>query len=91
MNQADVRHLVEAAIHHVAPEADLSSVDTAVDLRDELDIDSMDFLNLVDELHDRTGVDIPERDYPSVSSIDGCIAYLTASAAPHSWRHDRRG
>jgi acyl carrier protein len=82
MNETDVRHLVEAAIHHVAPEADISSVDTAADLRDELDIDSMDFLNLVDELHDRTGVDIPERDYPSVSSIDGCIAYLTARAVP---------
>jgi acyl carrier protein len=82
MNETDVRHLVEAAIHHVAPEVDISSVDTAADLRDELDIDSMDFLNLVDELNDRTGVDIPERDYPFVSSIDGCIAYLAARAVP---------
>jgi acyl carrier protein len=80
MNESDVRRLVEAAIHHIAPEADLSTVDTAADMRDELDIDSMDFLNLVDELHDRTGVDIPERDYPHVASVEGCIAYLSARA-----------
>jgi acyl carrier protein len=88
MNETDVRHLVETAIHHVAPEADLASVDSAADLRDELDIDSMDFLNLVDELHDRTGVDIPERDYPVVSSIDGCIAYLIARTVPAPSSHD---
>ena len=76
MNDTEVRELVESVIHRVAPEADLSRLSPAVDFREELEIDSMDFLILVDELHERTGVDIPERDYPQLSSVDGCVAYL---------------
>jgi acyl carrier protein len=78
MNDTEVRHLVESVIHRVAPEADLSRVPPGADFREELELDSIDFLALVDELHERTGVDIPERDYPELSSIDGCVAYLTA-------------
>jgi acyl carrier protein len=43
------------------------------------DIDSMDFLNLVTALHDETGIDVPERDYPQVATIDGFVAYLTTA------------
>jgi len=78
MNQTDARQLVETVIHRVAPEADISQLSPGVDFREELEIDSMDFLILVDELHDRTGIDIPERDYPQLSSIEGCVAYLAA-------------
>jgi acyl carrier protein len=76
MNDTELRQLVESVIQRVAPEADLGRLSPAVDFRDELEIDSMDFLILVDELHERTGVDIPERDYPQLSTVDGCIAYL---------------
>ncbi len=82
MNDTELRDLVASVIHRVAPEADLSRVASQADLRDELEIDSMDFLILVDELHERTGLDIPERDYPQLSSIDGCVAYLAARGAP---------
>ena len=51
------------------------------DFREALEIDSMDFLILVDELHERTGVEIPERDYPQLASIEGCVAYLAARRA----------
>jgi acyl carrier protein len=78
MNDTDLRHLVEAAIHRVAPEVDIARVPPGADFREELEIDSMDFLTYVDELHERTGIDIPERDYPSLASIDGCVAYLAA-------------
>jgi acyl carrier protein len=76
MNDSELRQLVESVIHRVAPEADLGRLSPAVDFRDELEIDSMDFLILVDELHERTGIDIPERDYPQLSTVDGCVAYL---------------
>jgi len=46
------------------------------DLRDAIDLDSMDFLNFVIALHERTGVDIPEADYPRLRTLDGAIAYL---------------
>ena len=81
MNETDVRHLVEAAIHHVAPEADISSVDPAADLRDELDIDSMDFLNLVTALHERLDLDIPEIDYPNLATFGHTVDYLTQRLA----------
>jgi hypothetical protein len=46
----------------------------------------MDFLILVDELHEQTGVEIPERDYPQLASVEGCVAYLAARrAAPAPW------
>ena len=63
----------------IAPEADFSTVSGSEDLREALDLDSMDFLNFIIALHERTGVDIPEADYPKLRTIDGAIAYLTRS------------
>ena len=48
------------------------------DLREALDIDSMDFLNFVIAVHHRLGVDIPELDYPKLVTLDGAIGYLKA-------------
>ncbi len=73
---------VESVIHRVAPEADIGRIPPGADFREALEIDSMDFLILVDELHARTGVDIPERDYPTLASIDGCVAYLATRWSP---------
>jgi acyl carrier protein len=47
-------------------------------LRDELDIDSMDFLNVVIALHERLGIEIPEGDYPKLATLAGCVEYLHA-------------
>ena len=65
----------------IAPEADLAALDPTVSLRDQLDIDSMDFLNFVIGLHERLGVEIPEADYPKLATIEGAVAYLAASKA----------
>ena len=46
------------------------------DLREALDIDSMDFLNFVTAVHHRLGVDVPELDYPKLSTLDGAVKYL---------------
>jgi acyl carrier protein len=62
----------------IAPEADLEALDPEADLRETLDLDSMDFLNFVVGLHDATGVEVPESDYAALSTLAGCVAYLAA-------------
>ncbi len=78
MSEIDVRKVVQEEINNIAPEVDLATVDPADDLREAIDIDSMDFLNLVTALHKRTGVDIPEIDYPKLITLLGMMAYLEA-------------
>ena len=78
MNAVEVRAQIVKMIGDIAPEADLTAVDPAADLREALDIDSMDFLSLVIAVHAALGVDIPERDYPQVMSLEGMVAYVHA-------------
>lgn len=77
----DARTAVMASLARIAPEADLDHLGPDLDLRDELDLDSMDFLNFVIELHNRTGVEVPERDYPRMLTLDACVHYLDAALA----------
>jgi acyl carrier protein len=74
----DPRTVLLDALHRVAPEVDPATVDPAGDLRDQLELDSMDFLNLVTAVGERLGFEIPERDYPHLASLDGFVAYLEA-------------
>lgn len=60
----------------IAPEADLAALKPDVAFRDQLDLDSMDLLNVVIGLHAALGVEIPEADYPSLATPDGCVDYL---------------
>jgi acyl carrier protein len=76
MNDADLNRIVRTVLAQIAPEADLETLDPDADLHMELDIDSMDFLNFVIGLHEATGVEVPERDYPRLSTLGGCIEYL---------------
>jgi acyl carrier protein len=73
-----IRDAVLRALHGIAPEADLASLDPVAPLRAQLDLDSIDFLNFAIALHDALGVDIPETDYSSVASLNGCVTYLRA-------------
>ena len=82
MTESVVRAAVVEALSRVAPEVDLASIDSSRSLRDQLDLDSMDFLHLVQALHRRLSVDIPEADYPQLQSLDAAVAYLTAKVAP---------
>ncbi len=81
MNQQELRDIVITALTEVAPEVDPAAIDPDEDLVEQLDIDSMDFLNVVVAVHERTGIEIPERDYPKLSTLDGAVAYLAAAAA----------
>jgi acyl carrier protein len=49
-------------------------------LQEELDIDSMDFLNLMTALYEEAGIDVPEHDYPQLATLNGCVSYLSSVA-----------
>lgn len=70
-----------ATLAQVAPEADLATLEPDADLRLELDLDSMDFLNFVVGIDERTGIEIPERDYPQLGTLQACIDYLARRMA----------
>lgn len=82
MSDSDIRTTILEELGNIAPEANLAAIDPAADLREALDIDSMDFLNFVIALHRRLAVDIPEIDYPKLVTIDGAMTYLRAKMAP---------
>jgi len=73
---AEMRAIVLEVLGAIAPEADLASLTPDARLRDQLDLDSMDFLNFVIALHERFAVDIPEGDYARLATLAGCVDYL---------------
>lgn len=79
MTEDELRKSVLDTLGDIAPEADLGALPPDRDLRQELDIDSMDFLNFVIALHEKLGVEIPEADYPQLFTLDGAVVYLTAT------------
>ena len=78
MSRQDLRQTIVDALLEVAPDVDASALDATRAFRDQFDFDSMDTLNFVLALHHRVGIDIPERDYPELSSLDGAARYLEA-------------
>ena len=81
MTPEEIRGVVLHVLGTIAPEADLAALDPHADLRDQLDLDSMDVLNFAVAVHEALGVDIPEADYPRLVTLDACVAYLAARAA----------
>ena len=74
----ELDQLVRDALDEVAPDVDASAADATADFHDDLGLDSMDMLNLAIEVESLTGIGIPEQDYPRISSISTCVAYLAA-------------
>jgi acyl carrier protein len=70
--------IISAAIGKVAPDVDLDVIDHRADLREEAELDSLDFLNVVTAVHEATGLEIPERDYPALGTIAGFVDYLSS-------------
>ncbi|MGZ4203748.1 MAG: acyl carrier protein [Actinomycetota bacterium] len=81
MNADQVRDVVLKILGQVAPEADPATIKPDVPFQEQLDIDSMDFLSFVSGIAQETGVEVPERDYPQIATLDGCLAYLARAAA----------
>jgi len=76
MNAEDTRTIVLQALRRVAPESDPEHLDPDVPFRDQMDFDSVDFVNLMELLQQATGRRIPETDYPCLGTLNGCISYL---------------
>jgi len=76
MDEAQIRREALAALQRIAPEVDVDSLRHDRLLRDEVDLDSMDWLRYLAALHQRLGVNIPEADYQLLVSLDALVAYL---------------
>jgi len=76
MNDQAVREKVLSVLAELAPEVDVQALRPEVRLRDQLDLDSMDFLNFLIGIDEQLGVDIPEADYPHLATLDSIYAYL---------------
>jgi acyl carrier protein len=77
MTKEECKKLVLNIIADIAPDEDLSNVKPDVKLRDQLELDSMDFLDIVMELRKQHGIEVPEADYGHLVSLDSCAEYLT--------------
>jgi acyl carrier protein len=72
----EILEIVRGIIAEIAPDEDVSALKVEIPLREQLDLDSMDFLDIVMELRKRYSIDVPEADYPHLESLDSCAAYL---------------
>lgn len=79
MTRDETLALLSDILAGIAPEATVAGVAGDEDLREAIDLDSMDFQNLVVALHERTGLPIPEADYPRLVTLDGIVDYLAAA------------
>ena len=76
MTREEIIEAIKDIIHTIAPDEDLSNLATDVRLREQIELDSMDFLDIVMELRKRYGVQVPEEDYKELATLDGCVHYL---------------
>ena len=77
MTEDQVKQIVIDIINEIAPDEDTSGLKSEVNLREQMDLDSMDFLDIVMELRKQHGIEVPEADYPRLASLDSCAEYLT--------------
>lgn len=77
MNRETLRRLLFDALASVAPEVQPDAIEPAQALREQVDLDSMDWLNFLIALRERSGVSVPESEYARLRSIDDLLAYLS--------------
>lgn len=75
-SEAQIKAVVLRVLNGIAPEVEIDAIDPRRDLRDQMDIDSVDFLNFVIGLHKDLGIEIPDADIPKLASLNSCIGYL---------------
>ena len=76
-----IRATILDTLLSIAPEIDPAAIAPDKPLRDQIDLDSMDFLNVIIRLHEILGVDIPESDYGQLATLDGAVEYLARRRA----------
>jgi acyl carrier protein len=72
----ELRNTVYSLLQTIAPEVEPAALDAAAPLRDQIDLDSMDYLNFIIGMHERLKVEIPEADYRKLVSLDDIVNYL---------------
>ena len=82
VDQNQIQRWVLDAIHGVAPEIELATIQFESPLRAQIDMDSIDFVRLVIRLHELTGVAIPESDYRHLTTVNTCVEYLEKNLRP---------
>ncbi|NOR25056.1 MAG: acyl carrier protein [Desulforhopalus sp.] len=78
MTPTEIETLVLQTISKIAPESNLENLNPDVRFRDQFDFDSVDFVNLIEQLQQALQFKIPEIDYPQLATLNGCRAYLGA-------------
>ncbi len=76
MTPAEIREEILGILRDIAPDDDITDIDDDKPFRDQLELDSMDFLDIVMELRKRHRVQIPEEEYPELASMNSTVAYL---------------
>jgi len=76
MTSADIRNEVLDILSNIAPDEDLSGLNDDVSFREQMSLDSMDFLDIVMELRKRHRIQVPESDYPQLASMASTVKYL---------------
>ncbi len=76
MTNSDIRDVILEILEDIAPDDDLTDLKGDVAFREQLELDSMDFLDMVVELRKRYKIQLPEEDYPQLASLDSTCAYL---------------
>jgi acyl carrier protein len=80
VNETDARTAVFAALNEVAPDVETEDLDVSARLRQDLELDSLDFLRLLEVLAGSTGVSTPEEDYADLTTVQALVDYFAARA-----------
>lgn len=76
MTREKIRSIIVEVISQILPDEDLSNLRGDIRIRDQIELDSMDFLDIIMELRKRYGVEVPEDDYIQLATLDGAVVYL---------------
>ena len=76
MTREEIREEIIDILADITPDDDLTTLDDGTNFRDQLELDSMDFLDIVMELRKRYRIQIPEEDYPQLASMESTVNYL---------------
>lgn len=84
MEIEEIRRAVLATIESIAPETDVHGIGPDQPLRQQIELDSMDWLNVITGLHDRLSIEVPESDFGRLTTLDSIVAYVASRQAEHS-------
>lgn len=90
LSDEEIQNIVLSCLHKIAPEIDLKTLKKDQPLREQIDIDSLDFVRLVALLHENLKVDVPEADYAKLLTLNSCIDYFRHKIAGRYQTDDRQ-